>query len=186
MITKGRFYTVLLVISALAFVAWVATRLYASHTFNEEVYAHLVNYVRAGTSEVAERDINSAIEALEGRGLTEGQISIFCKDPKKNIGLWYENLIKSREVLRKASQESPSKQAIILEKQRDGLRGNGNNTGIEYPEGISIYPYNKLFFWWSFLSFLVACGSAIRLKRLWDNDEEDDPLIEKRDNTAKA
>ena len=184
MLTKGRFYATLFIISIVVFLSWAVVRINKACTFNEEVKGYLQNYVEAGTMEIAIKNLNSAIEALEKAGLTEGQISIFWENPNNNIGLWYNNLLKSRELLRKAVKESTLEQSIILEKQKIGLSGgNENDNGtisIAIPDGISMYPYNRFFFWWSILSAIMAIVFLIIVLVLCDSCEWDDPLIKTR------
>lgn len=184
MITKGKFYTTLLILSISSFVIWGVVRIVAAIEFDTQVIGCLRNYVEAGTIEVAEESLEAAIVALEERGLTEGQVSIFSKDPNNNIGLWYNNLSKSKELLTKLSEETAVNQFIVLEKQKNGLKGDGSK--IKHPKGISIYPYNGGFFWWSILSFVGIVIFAIICIVISDNDEQNEPLIKVKDHTAKA
>lgn len=187
MITKGRFYTVLFCVSLVLLIAWGGIRIKAAIEFDSEVMGHFYNYLEAGTIEGAKDNLEAAIEELESRGLTEGQVSIFYENPNNNISIWYKNLVKSREMLEEAlSKETAFNQAIILEKQKDGLKGSSNNTVVKYPDGISIYPLNKFYFWWSILSLAGIIGFGIRMLVLAEYDEWETPLIKVKDNRAKA
>lgn len=187
MITKGRFYTVLFCVSLLLFIAWGGIRIKAAIEFDSEVRGYFRNYLEAGTIEGAKDNLEAAIEGLESRGLTEGQISIFLKNPNNNIELWYNNLLESRDALKKAaSEETAFNQAIILEKQKDGLKGRSNNTAVKHPDGISIYPFNQFYFWWSILSLAGIIGFGIRMLVLSEHNEWETPLIKVKDNRAKA
>ena len=56
----------------------------------------------------------------------------------------------------------------ILMKLRETLTDEGES-GVEVtiPDGISIYPYNVSYFWWSIVSFVAICIFGV----LWLADE---------------
>lgn len=184
--TKKDFYVTLVITSIVVFIAWGASRIIAAVKFDNEVEGYLRNYVAAGTAETAKENLDMAIQVLESKGLTEGQISIFCKNPNNDIGLWYHNLVESRNALEEIAKESPKDQAIVLEKQRNGLKGSEDNSFVKTPSGISIYPMNKAYFWWCMLSIVAFIVFLIRIGVLIDNCEQNDPLFPKKDNKAAA
>ena len=177
MITKGRFFSLLCIISVVSFLSWAGARIYKYATFQEKIGGYLQNYVESGDMETAEQNLSEAINVLEEQGLTQGQISIFWKDQNCNIGLWYNNLSESRKALTNSLQESKFNQSIILEKQRDGLKGGTKNSSVRVPDGISIYPNNKLFFWWGILSFVAIIGCVGELCYLKQKYKMDEPLL---------
>lgn len=188
MIKKGNFYLTIFCASLVLLLAWAVIRINVATRFDEEVTGYLDNYVEAGTVEAAKENMELAINALEERGLTEGQVSIFYKNPNNNIGLWYNNLIESRRKLDESIELSSVQQAIILEKQRDGLKGGASSesSSIKRPDGIEIYPYNKLFFWWSIVALAFAFVSGIACLVVKENYEWDDLLIEPPKNDGNS
>lgn len=178
-ITKGNFFLGLFFICLASLCIWAGVRIYASCKFNDAIDGHLDNYAESGTLEDAEKNLSLAIAALEDKNLTSGQISIFCKNPNQNIGIWYQNLVSSRDEIHSALAESSADQAIILDKQKAGLSSGGKY--VRVPQGISIYPYNKLFFWWSIISLLGAILFLITYAALSDYDKVDEPLFSKKD-----
>lgn len=184
--TKGKFYVTLLITSVVMLIAWGVSRCIAVGKFEVEVEGYFENYVEAGTVETARENLDMAIQVLEAKGLTEGQISIFWKNPNNDIGLWYHNLVESRNALKEIAKESPKDQAIVLEKQRNGLKGSEENSFIKTPSGISIYPMNKAYFWWCMLSIVACIVFLIRIGVLVDNCEMTDPLFPEKDNKATA
>lgn len=178
MITKGKLITALLLLSIASFCVWALIRLVAADDFTVKVKGHLQNYVEAGTIETAEEELTAAIVALEKKQLTEGQISIFGKDPNNDIGTWYKNLLRSREELKTLSKENINNQLFGLERQRKGLTGGQDS--VQHPQGISIYPYNEQFFWWGAWSIIAIIAFFISYEVLKDNNELDDPLIERK------
>ena len=186
MITKGKFCTALLLLSIASFVIWGIARLVAAHDFDVKVKGHFQNYLEAATIKTAEESLEAAMVELEVRGLTEGQVSIFWENPNNNIGVWYNNLSQSRDLLKEVSEEPLLNQAIILEKQKNGLTGKDFLNGIKCPKGISIYPYNKQFFWWSIFSGIAIAVFGLVCWGLNDETEWNEPLIKRKDHTAKA
>ncbi len=175
-ITKGKLITTLLIFSVASFCVWALIRLVAANDFTVKVKGHLQNYVEAGTIETAEEELTAAIIVLEKKQLTEGQISIFWKDPSNDIGIWYKNLLRSREELQTLSKENLTNQLFGLERQRKGLTG--GHDSVQHPEGISIYPYNKPFFWWGAWSIIAIIAFFIAYEVLKDDYEWDEPLFE--------
>lgn len=184
--TKGKFYATLMIASILVFVGWSVARVNASINFDEEVGGYLDNYVEAGNTQTAIENLDMAIKALEEKGMTEGQISIFWKNPNNNVGIWYQNLLKSKKALEESLEEGKRDQAIVLEKQRNGLKGSESNSSVRTPEGISIYPLNKVYFCWCVLSIIAFLAFLIRFAVLEENCELDDPLFPERDNKVAA
>lgn len=82
-------------------------------------------------------------------------------------------------------KEGKKDQAIILEKQRNGLKGSESNSYVEKPEGISIYPLNKAYFGWCMGAIVAFICSLIRLCLL-NVYEFDEPLFPEKDNKATA
>lgn len=183
MVTKGRFYFTLLVASVVAFILWACIRIDAFCEFENQIKGHLTNYTRAGTTETAIENLSKAIEALEEKGLTEGEIFILVKSPKNDIGVWYKNLVESKKLLEKSREESLSQQAIILEKQKSALVG---KSGVIVPVGISIYPMNHLYFYWCMLSLTGMVGFFLKLLELNDKKELRKPLLKIKDNKQRA
>lgn len=184
--TKGKFYVTLMIASVLVFAGWFVARVNAAIKFEEEVGGYLDNYVEAGNTQTAIENLDMAIKALEAKGLTEGQISIFWESPNNNVGIWYQNLLESKKVLEESLKEGKRDQVIVLEKQRNGLKGSENNSSVRTPEGISIYPLNKAYFGWCILSIVAFICFLIKIGCLVDAYEFNDPLFPEKDNKATA
>lgn len=153
---KGVFYLLCSILATIIFLTWAVFRLNALFEFQEEIQGYLQNYVEAGTVDVALDNLNKAVQALEEKEMTDGTTGIFREYPNDDVGLWYNNLLKSRNQLIAIENQSEYAKSIILEKQRNGLTGNG--TSIELPEGISAFPHNKGYFWWEILSGIATAG----------------------------
>lgn len=181
---KGVFYLLCSILATIIFLTWAVFRLNALFEFQEEIQGYLQNYVEAGTVDVALDNLNKALQALEEKEMTDGTTGIFREYPNDDVGLWYNNLLKSRNQLIAIENQSEYAKSIILEKQRNGLTGNG--TSIELPEGISAFPHNKIFFWWGTMSGIAAVVFWGIYFYLCDKVEADEYLIQPKKGRITA
>lgn len=172
-ITKNMLFGFLFAISLISLVAWGITRACRGIAFYNDIEGYLKNYERAGSVKRAEESLSAALEALEARGLTKGQISVFFQNPEENITLWYDNLKESREVLREALKKDAFEQASILRDQKVAW----DNNADYIPLGISIYPYNRAFFWWGTPSIIATVCFLIVLLMLDEYNKGDDVIL---------
>jgi len=138
-------------------------RIVCSVSFSMDCAGYLKRSADANTIEMAQTQLNIAIKYLEEHNLTTGYCSIFLKQPKNDIGFWYNNLKASaKELASIPPTASQLEKTNVLMKLRETLLDQGESTTITGPDGISIYPENKLFFWLciTFL-FLAIVGSFL-------------------------
>ena len=112
----------------------------------------------ANTIELAQANLKTAIGYAERANLTNGIVSIFLCQPENDLGFWYSNLIASRDELSRTTPvTSQMEKSNLLMKLRETLTDQGEKgTRITCPNGVSIYPYNKLFFWLFLINLIVA------------------------------
>ncbi len=183
--TKGKFYAILFTISATAFLAWALFRGYEGIKFNTEVVEEcLNNYAKAKTAKEAKENLDKVIIILEEKGLTQGQTTIFFKTTDDDIGIWYEKLVRCRKdlaIVEAQVAENPE-MADVLEMQVNGMRRmeTSADASIAVPQGISIYPKNKICFWWGLISGIATIGFLIKGACVIDNDETDELMFSKR------
>ncbi len=126
----------------------------------------------ANTIEMAKPELNKAIEYLEYNNLTSGVVSVFLKNPKNDIGFFYENLKASQAELEKANPEiSQLEESNLLMKLRETLMDEGETVRVTYPAWISIYPDNVAFFWWTVINLIAAVGFGWIIYSLFNNGE---------------
>ena len=103
----------------------------------------------ANTIELAKSNLDTVIKYLDKRELTNGVVSIFFNQPKNDIGYWYSNLKESQKELEKVPENaSQLEKSNMLMKLRETLIDSSQNgVSVTAPDGLSIYPYNKIFFW---------------------------------------
>lgn len=122
----------------------------------------------AGSVELAKSELSKALTEIEKRELTSGYTTVLWQTPDQDIGFWYLNLkglLKDLEGLNENS--SPMEKSNMLMKLRESLLDDNGESGVDvtYPEGISIYPYNRIFALWATLNFLCLTGSYFFFRR---------------------
>jgi hypothetical protein len=157
--------TKLLILAVIPFLAWGATRAIKDIEFNRNCGGYLERAANANTVEIAEKELNTAINYLENKGLKSGYTSIFWTSPDEDIGYWYENLKASLNELREVdANASKLERSNILIKLRETLIDNGSKrSSLTVPPGISIYPNNMLFFWWGLITAFILCFILIKM-----------------------
>lgn len=166
-------YLVLAIIFSLIFCGWMVVRIVAAIQFNINCEEYIKRAADANTIEMAKEELAKAIDYTEQNNLTEGIVSIFLKNPKNDVGFWYDNMVAAYEELDNLPEDSePLEKTNVLMKLRESLTDSSSgNTEVTCPDGISIYPNNVLYFWWSIGSFIlmVACWITflVKLDEYW-------------------
>jgi hypothetical protein len=154
------FFGIVLCMPLVILLTW---RIVCSYGFSIECSGYLKRAADANTVELARLQLDIAIKYIEENNLTNGYCSIFLKQPKNDIRFWYNNLKASAEELASISQTaSQLEKTNVLMKLRETLLDHGESTTITMPDGISIYPNNKMFFWLC-ITFLVIAGVGVFL-----------------------
>jgi len=139
------------------FLVWGGVRISNSLSFYLNCEAYLKRAATANTVEMAKPELAKAIEYAEENNLTSGIVSIFLKNPMNDIGFWYENMKASYEELDKIADDATAlEKTNVLMKLRESLtdRDEGGGTKIVFPNGISVYPNNILYFCWGLISII--------------------------------
>ncbi len=159
---KGTLALSLVIIFGISLLSWMGVRTYKWLTFYNEVGRYVEDVYATPTLEEFSQNLQMAITSIEENGLTQGTVSIFPRirqNEKRNMGTWYQNLKKSQAILEQAKQMSLADQSAILDDQRTCIMQ--AEKVFRYTQGISIYPYNTIFFWWATISFIGLAISAI-------------------------
>lgn len=139
-------------------------RIVCSVSFGIDCSGYLKRAADANTIEIAQAQLNIAIKYLEEHNLTTGYCSIFLKQPKNDVGFWYNNLkASSKELASIPPTATQLEKTNVLMKLRETLLDQGECTSVTSPNGISIYPKNKLFFWLGITFGILALVGSHRL-----------------------
>lgn len=144
----------LLLVSALAI---FSVRIYHRVVFKQNVSGYLKRAADANTIDLAREELTRAIDYLEANNLTSGYTSVLWKTPDEDIEFWYRNLKASQRELEVLNSESALERTNVLIKLRETLVDNGEKTRVTVPDGLSVYPHNKL---WAAL-MLYACIALV-------------------------
>ena len=158
MIRAATIFLILAIIFTLVFCTWGIVRIVKVTNFELNCEAYIERAANASTVELAKAELAKAIQYAEVNGLTEGIVSIILKDPKNDVGFWYENMKSAYAELESLPEDTTSlEKTNVLMKLRESLTDtNDNGVNVIVPAGISIYPNNVMYFWWGMLSFLLA------------------------------
>jgi len=154
---------IFLVVSVVAIVALSAVRIAWDISFSLDCNQYLKRASDANTVELAKSNISQAIRYLEKHDLTNGVVSIFFRQPGNDIGFWYVNLKSSLEELNKVNEQTTQlERTNLLMKLRETLLDQGKEgESVTCPEGISVYPHNKAFFWLFMIWLAAGCLGGI-------------------------
>ena len=93
------------------------------------------------------------LKYAQDHNLTYGFTTISGKTPDEDLSVWYETLSKREEYFRSLKQLPPAE----LEKYNEySKQMDLKSKDVVVPSGISIYPYNTLFFIWEIVSIVLA------------------------------
>jgi hypothetical protein len=157
---KEKIFLVFAIIATIGFLAWSGVRIVKSVQFDTNCKQYIKRAADANTIETAKDELSKAISYAEENNLTQGVVSIFLHQPKNDIGYWYNNMKESYEELENLSEDaSPLEKTNVLMKLRETLTDDKEEgITVTVPDGIDVYPNNKAFFWWGWISFILAAA----------------------------
>ena len=169
MVKVSRIWLTFAIVFTLLFCAWGTVRTVKFIQFNHQCEAYLKRAADANTVEIAKDNLEKAIVYAEENNLTEGIVSVFMRNPKNDIGFWYDNMKACYDELDKLPEAATSlEKTNMLMKLRESLVDTGESTNVTVPEGITVYPYNVLYFIWGWMSFILALVFLIIAGVTWD------------------
>ena len=127
---------------------------------DKQFEVHCTQYIKraadASTVETAKEELAKAISYAEEHGMTEGNTSIFLKQPKNDVGFWYRNMKNAYHELDNLLDDSSAlEKTNVLMKVRESLVDQGENSiQVNLPQDISVFPNNALYFWAYAVSFV--------------------------------
>lgn len=146
--------------------------------FNQQCSGFLKQAADASSVELAERQLNMAVDYVEKAGLTSGYTSVIYKTEDENIGFWYENLKVCQKELAETKGNSTLENTNVLMKLRESLTDNSEKgTQLTVPSGISLYPNNALFGVANSISLILFIGSILLFIFAfaeWEAEQEDE------------
>lgn len=114
--------------------------------FDQKCGGYLKQAADANSVELAERQLNLAIDYIEQHKLTSGYTSVLWNTEDENIEYWYNNLKQCQKELAATKNNSTLENTNVLMKLRESLTDvDQKGTTLTIPYGISRYPNNLLY-----------------------------------------
>ena len=148
---------VLAFIFTLIFAVWGGVRTvdYVLYTINIEGY--LKRAGDANSVELAKENLEAALNNIEAWGWTSGNTGILWNSPGNDVGFWYTNIKSALAELEQVQPEATQlEKTNILMKLRESILDDGESVNVTAPGGIYVFPHNTLFFFWAWISGILA------------------------------
>jgi hypothetical protein len=144
------------VIAIIAFLAWLCMSIVNSQLLDIGCVGHLQRASYTNDINVAKDELQVAIGYAERHGLTSGYTSLMWNTPDEDVAFWYTNLKNSYKDLQSVAPDASNmEKSNMLLKLKESLVHHGKEGDkIIYPEGLEIYPYNKVYAFWGLISFI--------------------------------
>lgn len=145
------------------FISWVVADGVAEIRFDIAVEGYLKRAADSNTIEIAEKELDKAINNIESKGWTRGSTHVLWATPATDVQFWYNNLKTSNEELKQLSPEATSlEKSNMLIKLRETLLDHGEKGDlVTLPVGISLHPNNTMYFMWFIGSIFIITVSII-------------------------
>lgn len=140
----------------------IATRIVKGVQFDRDCSGYLTRASNSGTVPNAVSQLKVALDYIEKEKLTEGFTSVIFNTPDEDIGFWYKNIKDTYQSLVSLPENaSELEKSNALMKLREVVTSHGSEgaTKLTVPDGISVYPNNRMYtvlFWMSFLGGILS------------------------------
>ncbi|MEG0872732.1 MAG: hypothetical protein RSE00_01970 [Clostridia bacterium] len=154
-------------IFTLLFFAWATVRVIKIADFNMNCVSYIHRTGSATDTETAKIELKKALDYAEAKGLTEGTVSVFIQNPQNDIGFWYGTLSSTYKEL---DSMSKNRTVTAIEESNYLMRLRERFHEVVVPVGITIYPYNIIYFAWVMES-LIGASVCYLLAYAYNNGE---------------
>lgn len=137
---------ILTIVFAIFFLIWSAVKISHAVSFDRDIKRYLSHAAEASTIQLAKENLDIALKNIEGWGLTSGHTTVLFESPEDDVGFWYKNVKASRAQLDDVKTVTFQEQKTVLAELRKTLLSrSGDGSAVVIPQGISIYPKNRIF-----------------------------------------
>jgi len=153
---RAKIHLILMSLFLLSTLIWAGARIVAAVQFELGCASFMKRAAGANTVELAKEELGKALTFARENNLTEGTVSIFLQNPSNDMGFWYRNMTAAHdELVNMPEDASQLERTNVLMKLRESLTDNTDgSSSVIVPSGISIYPNNVAYFWWSTISIV--------------------------------
>lgn len=141
------FQAIMFFLGAIMALFWSVGRIHGCVVYNIDVEDRLKRASDANTVEIAEQELDAALQGIDKHNLETGYTSILYRTPDEDLGFWYKNIVSAKKELAELPTESsPLEKTNVLMKLRETLLDNvSGGMQVTAPDGISIHPYNTFY-----------------------------------------
>ena len=124
----------------------------------------------ANTIQTAKVELRTATAYMQANKLTDGHVSIFLKQPKNDIGFWFNNLMASFKELEAVGEDATQleKSNVLMKLRETILDDTAKGTVVTTPSWVSIHPHNGIVF---FLLIVIGIVWFVSGCMVWANIE---------------
>lgn len=114
----------------------------------------------ANTIKTARVELRTALAYMQVNHLTDGHVSIFLKQPKNDIGFWFNNLMESFKELEAVGEGASQleKSNVLMKLRETILDETESGTKVTYPDWVSAHPHNGTIL---FLAIVLVIGGLV-------------------------
>jgi hypothetical protein len=155
----------LTVVFGVLFGLWLSTRIVAGIVFDRNCSGYLERAAKANTVEYAQQNLKVALNYLQASGKTSGYTSVIYTTPDEDVSYFYNNIQHAEAQLESVTSTTSEleKSNLLLKLHETLMTHDGDGESAIVPDGISVYPYNVLFFVWGWGSFVIASALVVGL-----------------------
>lgn len=129
------------------------------YTLHRDVTGHLKRAADANSVRLAKQELDTAIQGIRDRNLTEGETHILFPSPSQDLGFWFDNITSARQDLDKLDLEDDQLTTTnALMKLRETLL---DENSITVPTNASVFPFVGIYHVFLTLSLLWTFGVAV-------------------------
>lgn len=149
---------VLIVLSCLALLGFGVVRGYQSYVYDRECGGYLKRAADASNPVIARESLTKALRYIDDHGLDHGYTSLIWNSPDEDVGFWRRNIAGALAELNALPATATQLEASnVLMRVREVLVDQGQSVSVTEPDGISIYPNNKLYAALLLIILLILC-----------------------------
>ena len=160
---RHQFYLTLAILSFIGLVIISTYAVIDSVNFDRGCEGHLKRAADANSIELAQQELQIAIDYIEDNNLTEGYTSVLYTTPDEDLGYWYSNLSQANNelinMINDGTATNLEKSNMLIKLRETLIDHKGGDTGdkVTVPAGASRYPNNATYGWIWLVTSLGIC-----------------------------
>lgn len=160
---RHQFYFTLAILSFIGLLILSTYAIIDGVNFDRGCGGHLKRAADANSIELAQQELQIAIDYIEDNNLTEGYTSVIYTTPDEDLGYWYSNLSQANNelinMINDGNATNLEKSNMLIKLRETLIDHKGGDTGdtITVPMGTSRYPNNATYVWLLWITTIGVC-----------------------------